>query len=87
MLPRDERRRLEEIESQLSLEDPEFTYRMGARSTRRWVLRTVSPRMALGVVAAFIAVLCLILGEGLAFAEAGVLATLVILSRKWDIRT
>ncbi len=86
MLPRDERRRLEEIETQLSVEDPDFTRRMSAGDARRALLKGVSPRLAAAIGVAGLAALCLILNEGVAFLEASILSTALFLSRKWDIR-
>ncbi|CAM02657.1 Protein of unknown function (DUF3040) [Saccharopolyspora erythraea NRRL 2338] len=87
MLPRHERRRLEEIEDQLSIEDPEFARALTDPSLRRWSPRRVPPRLVLGLLSALLAVLCLFLGEGGAFVSAGILAVVLIAVRDWSFRT
>ncbi|GAA2795094.1 DUF3040 domain-containing protein [Saccharopolyspora taberi] len=85
MLPRHERRRLEEIEDQLSTEDPEFARTLTDPSLRRWKLRRVPPRLAVGVLCGALAIVCLFLGEGGSFAAAGVLSVVLILLRDWQV--
>jgi DUF3040 family protein len=86
MLPRDERRRLREIEQQLIDDDPKLARRLTETSALRWVWAHMSPRTTLAVVAAFIAVLCLFLGEGGGVVTAGALAAVTVISRNWRIR-
>ncbi|MGP4021580.1 DUF3040 domain-containing protein [Saccharopolyspora sp. 5N708] len=85
MLPRDERRRLREIEQQLIGDDPKLARRLTETSLWRQVWAHMSPRTALAVFASFIAVLCLFLGEGGGVFTAGALAALVVISRNWQI--
>jgi hypothetical protein len=87
MMPRHERRRLEEIENWLRVDDPEFASgfadaSVGKTFTGRW-----SPQTVLGSVAAGSAGLSLVLGEGSAFFVAAVLAAVLIGLRHWTIAT
>ncbi|MEV0701736.1 DUF3040 domain-containing protein [Saccharopolyspora sp. NPDC050389] len=86
MLPRDERRRLREIEQQLSGEDPKLARRLTETSTWRRIWAVTSPQTALAFFAAVVAVLCLFLGEGGGVLSAGALAAIVFISRNWEIR-
>lgn len=86
MLPRNERRRLEEIEDRLSAEDPDFVRKLTDPSATRWSLREVSPRVFLEIVAGSSAVLCLFLAEGAGFVTAGALATVLFAVRKYGLR-
>ncbi|MCI2424219.1 DUF3040 domain-containing protein [Saccharopolyspora sp. K220] len=86
MLPRDERRRLREIEQQLIGDDPKLARRLTESSALRRVWAHMSPRVALAAVSAFIAVLCLLLGEGGGVFTAGAVAVLAVISRNWQIR-
>ncbi|MGW3470617.1 DUF3040 domain-containing protein [Saccharopolyspora sp. NPDC000995] len=85
MLPRDERRRLREIEQQLIGDDPKLARRLTETSPWRRLWALMSPRMALVLFAAIIAVACLFLGEGGGVLSAGALAAIVFLSRNWQI--
>ena len=85
MLPRHERRRLEEIEDHLSSEDPEFARALTDPSLRRWSVRRLPPRLALGVLCGALAVVCLFLGEGGAFVAAGILSVVLIMLRDWQV--
>jgi hypothetical protein len=87
MLGRHERRLLEEIERQLGAQDPEFADRMTHTSPWIRVRAWLTGRRAIGVVAAFLAVLCLFLGEGAGFVMAGLFAGVVFLLSDWTIRT
>ncbi|PKW15769.1 DUF3040 domain-containing protein [Saccharopolyspora spinosa] len=86
MLPRDERRRLREIEQQLIGDDPKLARRLTETSLWRRLWALMSLRMALVVFSAVIAVVCLFLGEGGGVLSAGVLAAIAFLSRTWQIR-
>ncbi|GAA0503429.1 hypothetical protein GCM10009545_01360 [Saccharopolyspora thermophila] len=86
MLPRDERRRLKEIENQLMGEDPKLARRLTDTSLLTRVRAHMSPRMLLALVAIILAVLCLFLGEGWGVLAAGSLAAAALVSRHWQIR-
>ncbi|MDA3648500.1 DUF3040 domain-containing protein [Saccharopolyspora indica] len=86
MLPKDERRRLKEIENQLMGEDPKLARRLTETSSLRRLWLQLSPRSLLVLVAAVLAVLCLFLGEGGGMFFSAVLAVLVFASRKYQIR-
>jgi hypothetical protein len=85
MLPRHERRRLEEIESRLRVEDPEFVRTLTEAGGNRFSLKGISLRTALGLVSALLAVICVFVGEGGAFLMAATLAAVLILTRKWHV--
>ncbi len=81
MLPRDERRRIAEIEKGLSMQDPDFADRLRqAELPGRSRLRLV-----LGIVSAVVAVLCMLLGEVAGFLLTGVLAALLLSLRGWRL--
>ncbi|MBQ6642256.1 MAG: DUF3040 domain-containing protein [Saccharopolyspora sp.] len=81
MLPRDERRRIEQIEKGLSMQDPEFADRL-----RQAELPGRSRvRLVLGIVSAVLAVLCMLLGEVAGFLLTGVLAALLLSLRGWRL--
>ncbi|MBK0869782.1 DUF3040 domain-containing protein [Saccharopolyspora sp. HNM0986] len=81
MLPRDERRRIEQIEKGLSMQDPEFADRL-----RQAELPGRSRvRLVLGVASAVLAVLCMLLGEVAGFLLTGVLAALLLSLRGWRL--
>ncbi|MER7012506.1 DUF3040 domain-containing protein [Saccharopolyspora sp. NPDC000359] len=86
MLPRDERRRLREIETQLMGDDPKLARRLTETSALRRLWLQLSPRMLLVLVASFLAVMCLFLGEGGGMFFSAVLAVLAFASRTWQIR-
>jgi DUF3040 family protein len=86
MLPRDERRRLREIEQQLIGDDPKLARRLTETSVLRQVWAHMSPRMLVAALAVAIAVLCLFLGEGGGVFAAGALAAILIVTRNWQIR-
>ncbi len=87
MLPRDERRRLAEIEHQLSHEDPQFARKLTCRRRRRKARARVSLPTGLAVSSAGIALLCLVLGEVTGFVLAAVLSAALILLRAWDVKS
>lgn len=81
MLPRDERRRIEQIEKGLSMQDPEFADRL-----RQAELPGRSRvRLVLGIASAVLAVLCMLLGEVAGFLLTGVLAALLLSLRGWRL--
>ncbi len=86
MLPRDERRRLREIEQQLIGDDPKLARRLTETSVWRQVWAHMSPRMLLVVFTLIVAVMCLFLGEGGGVFTAGALAAIVIITRNWQLR-
>ena len=51
-----------------------------------WLFSRLSALRVLGLVAAILAVLCLLLGEGAGFLVAGVLAGALFLIERWQIR-
>ncbi|MCI2417976.1 DUF3040 domain-containing protein [Saccharopolyspora sp. K220] len=86
MLRRYERRLLEEIERRLSAEDPDFAEKMThVRPLVRFVA-WLSIRKALGVVAAVLAVFCLLLGAGAGFLVASLLAAVLLVFADWKIQ-
>ncbi|WP_190812900.1 DUF3040 domain-containing protein [Saccharopolyspora pogona] len=87
MLRRYERRLLEEIERQLCSEDPEFAQRMTHVRPFMKVLGWLTVRRALGIVAAFLALLCVVFNEGTGFVVAGALAAALFMSESWQIQT
>ncbi|MBB5155993.1 DUF3040 domain-containing protein [Saccharopolyspora phatthalungensis] len=86
MLRRYERRLLEEIERQLRSQDPEFARRMAHVRPFTKVLAWFTVRRALGVVAAFLALLCVVFNEGAEFFVAGTLAAALFASESWQIQ-
>jgi hypothetical protein len=86
MLPRHERRRLEEIERQFTAEDPEFVRRLTQTRLLTQVLSWLSPRGIVAVVAAALSLMCLVLGEGAGFVTAGVLAAVLLTLRTWNLQ-
>ncbi|MGW1681238.1 DUF3040 domain-containing protein [Saccharopolyspora sp. NPDC002376] len=86
MLPRDERRRLKEIENQLMGDDPKLARRLTETSALRRLWLQLSPRMLLVLVAATLAVMCLFLGEGGGMFLSAALALVAFVSRNWQIR-
>ncbi|MDA3625145.1 DUF3040 domain-containing protein [Saccharopolyspora sp. WRP15-2] len=77
MLRRHERRLFDAIEQRLSSEDPEFSRRMTRSHLLTRVLAWLTLARALGAVAAFLALIALLLGEGAAFLIAGALAAVL----------
>lgn len=64
MLPREERRRLQEIEQQLADEDPRLARKMDQTSTAGYLRARLSTPNLLAVFSGVLAVICLFLGEG-----------------------
>lgn len=85
MLPRDERRRLREIEQQLVDEDPKLARRLSQTSTFGYLRARVSARMTLAACAGVLSLMCLFLNEGAAALTAAALTGLLLISRTWRI--
>lgn len=85
MLPRDERRRLREIEQQLVDEDPKLARRLSQTSTFGYLRARVSARMALAACAGVLSLMCLFLNEGAAALTAAALTGFLLISRTWRI--
>lgn len=85
MLPRDERRRLREIEQQLVDEDPRLARRLSQTSTLGYLRARVSVRMAVAACTGALAIMCLFLNEGAAALTSAALAGLLLISRTWRI--
>lgn len=82
-----ERRLLDQIERELRAGDPGFAERMTHARPLTRVRAWMSFHRALGVVAAFLALLCLVLGEGAGFIVSGLLACALLVSSGWKLRT
>jgi len=82
MLPREERRRIAQIEQGLSEQDPAFADRLRNAGLPR---RRVSGWLVLGVLAAVVAVVCVLLGEAVGFFLSAVLAAALLSSRTWSV--
>ncbi|MDI2029195.1 DUF3040 domain-containing protein [Saccharopolyspora sp. TS4A08] len=83
MLPRDERRRLQEIEQRLVDEDPRLARRLSQTTTLGYLRARVSVRMFAAACAGVLAVMCLFLNEGAAALTSAALAGALLLSRTW----
>jgi hypothetical protein len=86
MLPRDERRRLQEIEQQLADDDPRLARKMNQTSTLGYLRARLSVRTLLAAVFGVLAVVCLFLGEGGAMATAVVTTGLLLLANTFQLR-
>ena len=86
MLPREERRRLQEIEQQLADDDPRLARKMNQTSTVGYLRARLSVRTLLAVVSGVLAMVCLILGEGGAMVTATVTVGLLLLANKFELR-
>ncbi|GAA4883702.1 DUF3040 domain-containing protein [Saccharopolyspora cebuensis] len=85
MLPKDEQRRLREIEQQLSTDDPKLARRLGETGPIERVRAGLSLTTVLGALAAVLAVACLFLGEGAGMFTATVLAVVLFALRRWSM--
>lgn len=85
MLPRDERRRLREIEQHLVDDDPRLARRLSQTSMFGYMRARVSARLALVACAGVLSIMCLFLDEGAAALTAAALAGLVLISRNWRL--
>ena len=86
MLPREERRRLQEIEQQLADDDPRLARKMNQTSTVGYLRARLSGRTLLAVISGVLAVICLILGEGGAMVTAVVTVGLLLLANNFELR-
>ncbi|RRO14097.1 DUF3040 domain-containing protein [Saccharopolyspora rhizosphaerae] len=82
-----ERRLLDQIERELRVADPGFAERMTRARPLTRVRAWMSFHRALGVVAAFLALLCLVLGEGAGFIVSGLIAGALLVSTGLKLRT
>lgn len=87
MLPRHERRRLEEIEQRLQDEDPDFARRIAEGRPLSFLRGWLSGRTGIALFAGVLAVVCLFLGAETGFLTAAVLSAVLLVSRRWDLRT
>ncbi|KEI45017.1 DUF3040 domain-containing protein [Saccharopolyspora rectivirgula] len=87
MLPKDERRRLKEIEDQLAGDDPKLAQRLSGANSMRLAWARLNPRLVLVIATALLALLCLVLGEGAGFFLAGVLAVMIFVFRNWRVQS
>ncbi|RRO19950.1 DUF3040 domain-containing protein [Saccharopolyspora rhizosphaerae] len=85
MLPRDERRRLREIEQQLVDEDPRLARKLSQTSTLGYLRARVSVRLVAAAFAGVLAIMCLFLDEGVAALTSAALAGLLMISRTWRV--
>lgn len=86
MLPRHERRRLEEIEQRLHDEDPDFARRITEGRPLSFLRGWLTGRTGIAVLAGALAVLCLLLGAETGFLTAAVLSAMLLVSRQWEVR-
>lgn len=85
MLSRHERRCLEQIEDQLTGDDPDFVRRM--QGTRWWwPWGRLSPRAGIGVSSLGLALICVFLGEASGFITAAALGAVLLITRNWHLR-
>ncbi|MHA6799691.1 DUF3040 domain-containing protein [Bounagaea algeriensis] len=83
MLSRHERQRLEQIEEQLTGDDPEFARRMQRRRWW-WPWQRPSAPAAWGIVSLAAAVVCVLLGEASGFVTAAMLGAVLLMVRHWS---
>lgn len=86
MLDKHERRRLDEIESRLRAEDPDFAQAMSGTGRSRLVRHLRSPSAVLAVISGCAALLCVGLGQGGGFATAALLTLVLVATTRWTIR-
>lgn len=86
MLPREERRRLQEIEQRLADDDPRFARRMGQRTMAGYLRARMSLRATLAVISGILAIVCLFLGDGAAMLTSLLTGGLLMASKIVDIR-
>lgn len=85
MLPRDEQRRLREIERQLVDDDPRLARRLSQTSMFGYVQAHVSARLAMVACAGVLSIMCVFLNEGAAALTAAALAGILLISRNWRL--
>lgn len=78
MLPRHEKRLLAEIEHQLCVDDPDLGRRLADTRVLPRIFGWLSAVRVLALIAAFLAVVCVLVGEGSGFVMAGVLAGVLL---------
>ncbi|WP_158628592.1 DUF3040 domain-containing protein [Saccharopolyspora rhizosphaerae] len=81
-----ERRRLKKIARQLSSDDPEFAHRMTTPRPLSKLVGWMTAWRALGVLAAFFALLCLVLGQAAEFFIAALTSALLLVYASWRQR-
>ncbi|GAA2361988.1 hypothetical protein GCM10009854_46880 [Saccharopolyspora halophila] len=86
MLPREERRRLQEIEQQLAEDDPRLARKMDQTSTVGYLRARLSTTNLLAVFSGVLAVICLFLGEGGAMLTAVFTAGLLLAANAVQLR-
>lgn len=86
MLPRHERRRLEEIEQRLQDEDPDFARRIAEGRPLSFLRGWLTGWTGIALLSGLLAVLCLFLGSETGFLTAAVLSAVLLVSRQWDVR-
>lgn len=85
MLSRHERRCLDQIEEQLTGDDPDFARRM-ERTRWWWPWGRLTPRTTVAVGTLGLAVICMFLGEATGFITASMLGAAVLATRNWQLR-
>jgi hypothetical protein len=85
MLGEHERRRLDEIESRLSAEDPEFAQAMNGTGRSRLARHLRSPSAVLAVISGCAALLCAGLGQAGGFAAAALLTLVLVGATRWKL--
>lgn len=86
MLPREERRRLQEIEQQLADDDPRLARKMSQTSTVGYLRARLSTPNLLAVFSGVLAIICLSLGEGGAMLTAVFTAGLLLATNAVQLR-
>lgn len=86
MLDKHERRRLDEIESRLSAEDPDFARAMDGTGRYRLARHLRSPSGALAAISGCAALLCAGLGQPSGFATAALLTLVLVVATRWQLR-
>lgn len=87
MLPKRDRERLERIEQELRVEDPEFTSRFHRTQQRSPARIWCTPGRLLGVITTVAALLCLVLGQGFEFSVAAMVAATLFAFHDWTFRS
>ena len=85
MLDKHERRRLDEIGSRLSAEDPDFARAMSGTGRSRLAQHLRSPSDVLAVISGCAALLCVGLGQVGGFATAALLALVLVAAARWKL--
>lgn len=85
MLDKHERRRLDEIESRLNAEDPDFAQAMNGTGRSRLARHLRSPSAVLAVISGCAALLCAGLGQAGGFATAALLTLVLVVATRWKL--